>query len=69
VATDTISDAAQDWLIEDNDFGGYLVRHRHWDGTAVAFVYSNPGRVWAECSICPADVDLASPGRPGVTTA
>jgi hypothetical protein len=49
---------APDWEVELDDFGGRMVRHRHGDVTAVAYVYSNPERAWAECTMCQAELGL-----------
>ena len=45
-----VEDAPAGWDVEPADFGGQVVRHRHGDVTAVAYVYSDPDRVWAECT-------------------
>ena len=31
-------DAVSGWYLEPNDFGGYIVRHRHDDHSAIAYV-------------------------------
>lgn len=49
---------AVDWEVDEDDFGGRIVRHRHHDVSAVAYVYSNPDRAWAECSMCGAELRL-----------
>jgi hypothetical protein len=51
-------DVAGDWDVEGNDFGGHIVRHRHWDGEAMAFVYPDRDGEWAECSMCGATLTL-----------
>lgn len=51
------------WDVEADDFGGRVVRHRHGDLTAVAYVYSNPDRVWAECTMCMDELELGPPVR------
>ena len=58
-----IEDVAGGWEVEPADFGGHLVRHRHDDVTAVAYVYSRPDRTWAECTMCAADLELAVPAQ------
>jgi hypothetical protein len=62
---------APDWQVELDDFGGRMVRHRHPDLTAIAYVYGNPDRVWAECSMCGSELDLvvAVPLRVGAANA
>ena len=62
-----IAEDATGWDVEPADFGGKIVRHRHGDATAVAYVYSNPDRVWAECTMCGADLQLEMSVRPGAT--
>ena len=57
------------WEVEPTDFGGQLVRHRHGDVSAVCYVYSNPDRVWAECTMCGAELELAPPVRQAEITA
>jgi len=47
-----------DWEIDEGAFGGHVVRHRHGDVTAVAYLYSNPDRAWAECTMCQAELEL-----------
>ena len=56
-------DVAVDWDVEGNDFGGHIVRHRHWDGPVLAFVYPDRDGEWAECSVCGAVLDLGNPGQ------
>ncbi len=31
-------DVNGDWDVDGNDFGGFVAHHRHWDGTAIAYV-------------------------------
>ena len=50
--------AADAWQVEEDDFGGRLVRHRHADVSAIAYVYSTADRAWAECSTCGAELGL-----------
>ena len=47
-----------EWDVEGDDFGGFMVRHRHWDGLMLALYYPHPNRPWAECSICGATLDM-----------
>jgi hypothetical protein len=56
-----IEDAVGDWEVEPTDFGGELVRHQHGEVSAICYVYSNPDRVWAECTMCLADLELEVP--------
>jgi len=60
-----IVEDATGWDVEAADFGGKVVRHRHGDVTAVAYVYMRPDRVWAECTLCGADLQLEAPIQPG----
>jgi hypothetical protein len=62
-----IVEDATGWDVEAADFGGKIVRHSHGDVTAVAYVYSSPDRVWAECTMCGADLQLEAPIQPGAT--
>ena len=64
----TKADAAGDWVVEGDDHGGRVVRHRHWDVEAVAYLYSNPDEVWAECTMCGATLALGDPARVGGMT-
>ena len=59
-------DAPSGWEVEPSDVGGHVVRHRHGDVSAVCYVYSHLDRVWAECTICLADLELEKPVRPSV---
>ena len=52
-----------EWLVESDDFGGHMVRHRHWDGQMLAFVYSDHKTPWAECSDCGATLTMADDRR------
>jgi hypothetical protein len=45
-----------DWQTEESQLGGSAVTHRHWDRWATAWVYSDPGGAWAECTSCGAKV-------------
>ena len=51
------------WDIDEDDFGGRLVRHRHLEASAIAYVYNRPDRAWAECSMCGAELGLVSQPR------
>ena len=62
-----VEDAPAGWDVEAADFGGQVVRHRHGDVTAVAYIYSDPQRVWAECTMCGADLQLEVPVWRGAT--
>jgi hypothetical protein len=66
--TEVIVEMPTGWDLEPDDFGGLVVRHQHGDLTAVAYLYSNPDRAWAECTMCGAEVDLALPIRPEAAT-
>jgi hypothetical protein len=57
-------DVAGEWDVEGNDFGGHIVRHRHWGGPVIAFVYLDPDGDWAECSVCGATLDLQMREQP-----
>ncbi|HEY8177584.1 MAG TPA: hypothetical protein VIH19_03205 [Candidatus Limnocylindria bacterium] len=59
-----IDDTPAGWELEPTDFGGQLVRHRHGGVLAVCYMYSNPDRAWAECTMCGAEVDLELQVRP-----
>lgn len=62
---------SQAWEVDEDDFGGRIVRHRHADITATAYVFSNPDQVWAECSLCGAELGLVmgmTEGQPAVST-
>jgi hypothetical protein len=47
-----------DWDVDGNDFGGHIVRHRHWDGLKLAYVYPDSKDQWAECSDCGATITM-----------
>lgn len=49
------------WEIEQDDYGGCLVRHRHDSWPAIAYVYADADpRAWALCSSCGARLELPS---------
>lgn len=62
-------DLAGDWDVEADDFGGRIVRHRHWDDMVPAYVYSSADQLWAECAMCGASLGLGDLNRlePGAT--
>ena len=51
-------DAPAGWEVLAADFGGQIVQHRHGDVTAVAYIYSNREKTWAECTACGAALVL-----------
>ena len=53
-------DEAGAWEVEEDGSGP--VRHRHGDVMAIAYLYSNPERTWAECTMCQAELDLDKQG-------
>jgi hypothetical protein len=58
------------WEIEQDDFGGLLVRHTHSDGAAVAYLWTEiDGGLVARCSLCHAQRLVGEPidPRPSVT--
>ena len=53
MAPDTIADWSRGvWLAERTDSGGYVFTHRHWNGRAKAYVFSDPAGTWARCTMC-----------------
>ena len=56
-----IVDPPSGWDVEPDDFGGLVVRHWHGDVTAAAYIYSNPDRAWAECTMCGAELAVRKP--------
>ena len=60
-----MSDAHPDWNVAINNYGVQVVTHRHGDVQATAYLYSNPDKVWAECTMCLARITLPA----GSTTA
>jgi hypothetical protein len=48
-----VSDAPPEWEIEQDDFGGPLIFHRHAAGSVPAYVIGGtPDRRVAQCSEC-----------------
>jgi hypothetical protein len=48
-----------DWRIDENDFGGPMVEHRHSDGQSVAYVLvGRNGGEFAQCAGCGQRVSL-----------
>jgi hypothetical protein len=57
------------WIIDQDDFGGALVRHRHQTGTATAYVLTNQaGRDFARCTECGMRLNLAPSAAPPGTS-
>jgi hypothetical protein len=53
------------WEIEQDDFGGLLVRHSHSDASAVAYLWTEiDGGLVARCSLCHAQCLVAEPVDP-----
>jgi hypothetical protein len=60
VTVATSAHALRDWDIEETDFRGPMILHRHPDRTVPAYVVDEVGSWWiAECSECMEVLELS----------